>query len=130
MTPSTRQRKHPRIAVDLTAKLFVGDDDTEAVPAALKNVARGGVFVETDAPAAVGTRVNLCFRMLATRMCLASGRVVWSGADRGGFGMQFDKTNHEMDCFVRSLNNLPRKLRQVYLSDVLEPHIRLVESEN
>ena len=130
MIEYARQRKHPRVEVNLESKLFLRADADDGVPAELANVARGGVFVKTANPATVGARVSVCFRMLATRVCEAEGKVVWSNSGRGGFGVQFEKTNHEMDCFMRSLSNLPRKLRPVYLRDVLEPHIRVTGDDN
>lgn len=118
-------RRAPRIPVNLAVQVM-GDGTGRAM---LVNVARGGVFVGTAAPAEVGSVVHLQFRMLKARVCQAVGTVVWQramdDAHPAGFGVAFVSTNKEMDSFVRSISNLPEKLRAIYLADVLDPRIEL-----
>jgi Tfp pilus assembly protein PilZ len=116
-------RQHPRIQVLLTAKLV---DGPSVRPALLANMARGGVFVATPEPAAVGARVTLRFRLVSTLACEASGRVAWrSDARVPGFGVAFETTNKHMDSFTRGLEKVPDGLRTFYLADVIDPRIEL-----
>lgn len=116
------KRRHPRVAIELRASLR---DEAATSRASLLNVARGGVFVATARPPEIGRQVQVRFRMLATRVCEASGKVVWRTATdgSGGFGVEFERTNHDMDCFLRSIANLPARLHAIYLADVLDPQI-------
>ena len=114
-------RESPRIEVNLPAKLV---EAATVRPAVLSNMARGGVFVATPAPAAVGTRLTLRFRLVSTLVCEASGRVVWRTETRG-FGVAFETTNKHMDSFTRGLAVIPAALRTFYLADVIDPRIEL-----
>jgi hypothetical protein len=119
----TNKRRHPRVDVQLAAQLVA---DEESRSASVLNVARGGAFVATDQPPELGAVVRVRFRMLATRVCEAAGVVVWRRADGSqeqGFAIRFQRTNHAMDCFLRSMASLPERLHSVYLADVLEPEI-------
>jgi len=77
-----------------------------------RNINEGGMFVETDRPAPVGTSVSLQFRIPGSDEPVVSrGRVVRvSGAGEGaaGMGIEFDA----LDARSRTLiNDLVRSLR-------------------
>ncbi len=116
-------REHRRITTNISARL-VGDEDRR--PALLANIASGGVFVATAAPAAIGARVKLRFRLVSTLECEASGSVVWrSTASGAGFAVAFESTNKHMDSFTRGLAAMPDTLLTFYLADVIDPHIEI-----
>ena len=114
-------RAHRRVTTNVSAKIV---DDEARRPALLANIASGGVFVATAAPAAIGARVKLRFRLVSTLECEASGRVVWRAAD-GGFGVAFESTNKHMDSFTNGLVRVPATLLTFYLADVIDPHIEI-----
>ena len=120
-------RRYPRVVVDLPARLVCetrGDRRARVV-----DVARGGIFVGTERPAAIGAPIRLSFRTLTTR-CDASGRVVWrrvEGEPRG-FGVEFDSVSPQMNAFVAQLERLSVKLRPIFLADVLEPRVEVDET--
>ncbi len=127
MHPSERnQRRHPRVVIDLAVRLSREETETTA---RVVDIARGGAFVRTRRPAAVGSPVRLRLRTLATKSCEAGGRVVWRRPTvRPGFGVCFDDTNEAMQMFVRSLERLSLPLRSIYLADVIDPHVEVDEA--
>ncbi len=116
-------RSHPRIAVNLKAKLLEGEQKR---PAVLSNIAHGGVFVATSDPARVGADVVVRFRLLALE-CEATGKVVWNDveSDTPGFGVQFESKNQRMESFTKSLLILSENLRPLFLADILHARIEL-----
>ena len=110
-------RRHPRVQVDLAAKLEDGARVT------LGDLSTGGLFCATDATPALGTRVTLRFRLLGQLECNAVGRVVWCGCQRGrrGFGVAFESTSRQMASFAASLAKMRPNLRPIYLAGVVGP---------
>ncbi len=120
-------RRHIRVDVNMSLKLHTQNQPAQG-EVELVNVARGGIFVGMGDPPAIGHQVSLRFHILNTRVCEASGIVVWRNMDpnNSGFGVQFNRTNLAMDVFTRSVTILPPKLRSIFLADVQESTIELV----
>jgi hypothetical protein len=119
---TSERRRHERVPVDVPATVVEGG---AAQAGRLRDVAAGGVFVASAAPATPGARVVLRFRMLRQRVCEAAGVVVRTGGDERGFAVAFERTNPAMDSFVHSLARLPEHLRVIYLADVIDPQLEL-----
>lgn len=117
-------RRHPRIRVDLAAKLEAAGEPRRATVA---DLSRGGLFCASDPAPEVGTPVTLRFRLLSQLDCQAVGRVVWRGClgDLDGFGVAFDDTSRHMATFTSSLTSMPPKLRTIYLAGVIAPTITI-----
>ena len=124
-------RKYIRVDVNMTIMLRATSEPGLS-EAKLVNVARGGIFVGMGNPPEIGRRVSLRFHILNTRVCEATGTIVWRNLDsnNSGFGVCFNKTNLAMDVFTRSLSTLPPKLRSVFLADVQESTIEVVDAES
>ena len=126
--PSTRRytRKHERVEVHLPIVL-VGNSRRPVMEIELTNLGRGGVFISMDNPPHLGESVYLRFQLLRTRLCHASGNVVWRSIEPNycGFGVCFTRTNLAMDVFTRNLSTLSPKLRAVFLEDVHESTLQI-----
>lgn len=78
-----------------------------------RNINEGGVFIETDAPAALDSEVHLRFRLPGTREPLrVTGRVAWidagSSGNPRGMGIEFE---HLTDADRARINELVLRLR-------------------
>lgn len=119
-----RPRRHPRVAIDLVARLDQGTGPERVV---VGDLSSGGLFCATEARPRVGTPVTLYFRLLAQLECKAVGRVVWHGDSRGrrGFGVEFEDTSKQMASFTSNLARMATHLRPIYLAGVIGPTITL-----
>lgn len=77
------------------------------------NINEGGLFIETDAPAPIGTRVVLQFALPGTHDPLKlDGRVVWASpegsAEAPGMGIEFENLD---ELSRRRINEVVRSLR-------------------
>lgn len=81
------RRSSPRVTLGIPVQYRVGS----SIAAALTlNLSHGGVAIRTTSPLAIGSAVQVKFRMPGTaRDVEATGRVVWSDR-RVGMGVQFD----------------------------------------
>ena len=122
MEPLVDKRRQPRIAIRLPLNMVMAPG-SDGLAAEVGDVAPGGVFIKTSSAPAPGSRIELRFRMLADRVCEASGRVAWSSDQ--GFGIAFDDTNEHMDLFTRQLTKLSPHLHMFYLADILSPELRI-----
>lgn len=77
------------------------------------NINEGGLFIETDAPSAIGTQVQLQFQLPGTDEPLkVGGRVIWTSpgapGEVPGMGVEFE----ELDPIARDqVNAVVRRLR-------------------
>ncbi len=78
------------------------------------NINEGGMFIETDAPSPIGTRVQLQFQLPGSGDPLKlEGRVVWSNPPDGstegpGMGVEFENLD---DAARARINDVVRQLR-------------------
>jgi PilZ domain len=93
----------------------------EPVEGELVTIGADSMFVRAPIKVSPGKMVYLRFRMLAKRVCEASGQVVWQ--QDGGFGVVIEERNAAMDSFLREAAKLTPNLRQIYLAEVLYPRI-------
>jgi hypothetical protein len=112
-------RKHPRVVVNLDAKV---EQQGEQRPAVLADVGEGGVAVAAACAPEVGAAVTVRFRLLRLA-CEASGRVVWRSGRQ--FGVAFEAANLQMATFLRNLEAMPDRLRALYLLDVADPRVQI-----
>jgi hypothetical protein len=80
------RRTATRHSVTMPATLTIGEESSEQT---IKNLSLGGAYVETSIRVAMGTRVQLSFRVPTQEAPIeTSGQVRWSA--EGGIGIQFD----------------------------------------
>jgi type IV pilus assembly protein PilZ len=104
------RRKHPR--AELVVRVDYQTVD-ELFSEFARNINEGGLFVETEAPQAVGTEVSLQFQLPGgNRPVEVAGRVVRvseSGSgDLPGMGIEFDDLSRQERDLI---NQLVRQLR-------------------
>lgn len=90
---ASRVRALPRIETDAPATLTSGDAESSAV---VRNISRGGAYVETDAPLVCADEIGLRFHLPDTPAALTtSAEVVWCSSPdaapygAGGAGLRF-----------------------------------------
>jgi type IV pilus assembly protein PilZ len=109
-SPAADRRRSPR--ADLLVRVDYQTVD-EIFSDFARNINEGGMFVETDRPAVVGSQVSLQFRIPGSdQPVVSTGRVVRVEGDRAegppGMGIKFD----DLDDRSRGLiNELVRNLR-------------------
>ncbi len=78
------------------------------------NINEGGMYIETDAPAEIGTVVQLHFRLPGlVEPVQVSGRVAWLNEEKGpggepGMGIEFQDLPHDIR---ERINEVVRQLR-------------------
>ena len=85
--PSNRRnQKHPRKPCSVPLKNAASNQDYMGI---IKNISKGGLYIESDHPVAVGKKLKLSLpsKKKATKIRL-HGKVVWSKP--GGFGVEFE----------------------------------------
>ncbi|MCS6797758.1 MAG: TIGR02266 family protein [Myxococcota bacterium] len=80
-TPGTERRSHPRFEAHLEVDYAHGDTFLFAY---VENISEMGIFVRTDDPARVGTRLTLRFSPRDAEPLLLQGEVVWINPVRPG----------------------------------------------
>jgi hypothetical protein len=123
---SSERRKHPRLTMDLPIALFAGDGQ-EPLRAVLRNLSRGGLFLETKLEVAERAPVFVRFRVRPDRVCEALGRVVHVSRTRAlrGFGVEFQQRNDAFEDFLVILEHLQPQAHTQLLAKVLNPQIEL-----
>lgn len=80
------RRSTTRYAVNLAATVEIGDAQLER---RITNLSLGGAFIDHDERLAIGTRIDVQFRLPNREQPIAiGGEVRWVA--EGGFGVQFD----------------------------------------
>jgi type IV pilus assembly protein PilZ len=72
------------------------------------NINEGGLFIETERPAPIGTVVSLQFRLPGSEEPIkVDGRVVWTSAERPndvpGMGIEFEGLDHDARARINAL---------------------------
>lgn len=116
------RRQYIRSGVSLAVVLRVGDQSTSAV---LEDLSEGGLFVRTTSLIPqMPRRVTLSFELRGSS-CMARGRVIRVASDVLGIGVRFSEVNEPLRQFITDLATLRKELRESFLSQVMNPEIRL-----
>ncbi|MFC1611357.1 PilZ domain-containing protein [Myxococcota bacterium] len=117
------KRRHSRFELAMPVSLRFRH---QLVTGELHNLSRGGLFVRTALRIEVDLEefvlVEFCVAPTKAR-CVAQGRVI--RAEKAGFAVQFDELSDEFECFMNDLGLLQPGLRSDFLTNVLEPEIRV-----
>jgi type IV pilus assembly protein PilZ len=101
-------RKHPRIDVwiEVTFK-----SSRELVTSYMRNISKGGVFIQTEEPLDLGTVLALTFQLPGQENLIKiKGKVVWynpaGGIQNSGMGVQFtempEEDRHILEGFIEA----------------------------
>ena len=97
--PHSLRRLHPRSACHLTVGYTTGDQVYEDI---IKNISRGGAFIETRTPFSVGEKLAMTFSASRdAEPVKISGSIVWTGSL--GVGVRFDGPKQDIEALIRLL---------------------------
>jgi hypothetical protein len=84
--PTLEHRRHARVPIDVPV-VFRQADSPDTIAGSAKDISLGGMFIETDFPAAFGAVVLIGFTLPGSRPMLVSATVRWT--EESGMGVQF-----------------------------------------
>jgi hypothetical protein len=117
------QRQYPRFGLGLPVTLLFSGPDLR-VGGELQDISRGGCFFKSAAKVDLDRKISLSFSLTSAKSCKARGQVIRTTAYKG-FAVLFEEADESISDVIRDLAVLPPDRRAQFLTDVLNPEIKI-----